>query len=161
MEITRHLNDEELAELLAETRIAGQAEASNDGLEHDPLQRLLRALSGTLLAATDRPEMFWHRQQAAIRSRIVTEGVYKPSIWAILVPTAVALTILAVLLLRPTPLAPVRQVQIDSDDELLAAVEQALETEVPYALAPASLLSEDTTPESSIQYSLKENSNAN
>ncbi|HKN36889.1 MAG TPA: hypothetical protein VJX16_26900 [Terriglobales bacterium] len=143
-------DDVEVAELLA------GASDGETGQEPD-LRRQLSRAHDALLTASERPEIFWYRQQAAIRSRIAMEKTSKQPLWGSLIATS-ALILLTVLLLRPSTVNPVASMQTDSDDELLLAVEQAVQTHVPDALAPASLLSEDTN---ALSQKSKENRNAN
>ena len=72
---------------------------------------------------------------------------------------ASVLILLTMLLLPPDRVNPVAATEMDTDDELLVAVEQVVQTHVPDALAPASLLSEDTT--RLTQNPSKESPNAN
>jgi len=150
MEMNHNRDDVEVAELLA------GASDGETGQEPD-LRRQLSRAHDALLTASERPEIFWYRQQAAIRSRIAMEKTSKQPLWGSLIATS-ALILLTVLLLRPSTVNPVASMQTDSDDELLLAVEQAVQTHVPDALAPASLLSEDTN---ALSQKSKENRNAN
>jgi hypothetical protein len=150
MEMNHNRDDVEIAELLA------GASDGETGQEPD-LRRQLSRAHDALLTASERPEIFWYRQQAAIRSRIAMDETSKQPLWGSLITTS-ALILLTVLLLRPSTVNPVASMQSDSDEELLVAVEQAVETHVPDALAPASLLSEDTN---ALSQKSKETRNAN
>jgi hypothetical protein len=158
MEMNHNWDDAEIAELLARTCDGEAGQRSDCQQEHDRLRQLLSHAHDALLAASERPPTFWYRQQAAIRSRIAIEKTSKQPLWGSLIATSV-LILLTVFLLRPSTVNPVAATQVDADDELLMAVEQAVQTQVPDALAPASLLSEDTNALS--QKSSKENRNAN
>lgn len=131
MQLVRHLNDEELAELLLES-------------DQRELQRTLAALPEWLRSSTQQPEWFWQKQQAKIRERIATS---RRAVWHLLTASAcaLALLVLAVGLLRggraPVPPAPIAQT--DSDQELMIAIEQDVQTSVPEALAPATLLADE------------------
>jgi len=131
MQLIRHLKDEELTDLLLE---ADQRE----------LQQTLAAVPNQLRLRTERPEWFWQKQQAAIRERV---GATRSPAWRLLPACAGALgvAVLATTLLdhgrRPAPPAP--QAQNVSDQELMIAVEQAVQTDVPDALAPAALLADE------------------
>jgi hypothetical protein len=131
MQLIRHLNDEELAELLLEG-------------DQRELQRTLGALPEWLRSSTQQPEWFWQKQQAKIRGRIAAS---RRAVWHVLTASAcaLALLVLAVFLLRggrvPAPPAPIAQT--DSDQELMIAIEQDVQTSVPEALAPATLLADE------------------
>jgi hypothetical protein len=131
MQLIRQLKDEELTDLLLE---ADQRE----------LQQTLAALPKQLRSATDQPQWFWQRQHAAIRGRIAST---RHAAWAVLFApaSALALLVLAVVLLHnghaPNPPAP--QAQSVSDQDLMIAVEQDVQTDGPDALAPAALLADE------------------
>jgi hypothetical protein len=129
MQLVRHLKDEELTELLL------------DG-DQQELQHTLGALPNWLRTAADRPEWFWQRQQAAIRSRMAPakHARVRPAVAG---ASALALTLLALLLLNSGPAPKPTLVQTDSDQELMMAVEEAVHGEVPSALEPATLLAEE------------------
>ena len=98
------------------------------------------ALRAEIGAAAARPETFWRRQRAEILERVGRPAVPPSSLaWA----SAAALLALAVLLSLPgsppTAMAP----QPDPDRQLLLEVQQTLDREVPDALAPASLLTQE------------------
>src|SRR5438128_11638313 len=94
MEMNRNRDDVEVAELLA------GASDGETGQEPD-LRRQLSRAHDALLTASERPEIFWYRQQAAIRSRIAMEKTSKQPLWGSLIATS-ALILLTVLLLRPS-----------------------------------------------------------
>jgi hypothetical protein len=128
MQLINHLSDEELTELLLES-------------EQKEMQQALGSLPDFLRSAAERPEWFWQRQQACIRGRIAAEHAwFRPLItWA----GALALIILALLLLNSGPAPKAVQAQTDPDQELVVAVEESVESEVPAALEPAALLAEE------------------
>jgi len=131
MQLIRHLNNEELTDLLLED-------------DQRELQQRLAALPEQLRSTTEQPEWFWQRQQAAIHRRMAAT---RRAVWPLLTASAGALALLVLALTlphsgsRPTP--PVPQAQTDPDQELMIAVEQAVHTEVPYALEPAALLANE------------------
>lgn len=148
MQFIGHLSDAELTELLQER-------------EQEEMQQVLVSLPDCLRGATERPEWFWQRQQAAIRGRIATEHArFRPfATWA----GALTLMVLALLLLNRgfVPAPQTTQAQADPDQELLIAVESAVDSEGPAALEPASLLayeiSNPARPASRSQHASKEN----
>ena len=135
MEVTRNLSNDELLDL--------QIQSDEQALQDSLVQ--LRS-SGREIA--ERPEYFWQRQSAAIRTRVrETEGRRR---WSI--PLAWAMTVLlagiGVALLRggsaPAPVVQTRPavVAADSDQQLLIAVQQAVQSGVPDSLEPAAYLAE-------------------
>ena len=129
MQLIRHLNDEQLTELLLEG-------------DQRELQPALASLPDWLRSNADQPEWFWQRQRAAIRGRIAAaeRSRFRASLaWA----GTLALSVIAILLLNggPTP-APVHA-QIDPDQEMLLSVEDAVHRDVPAALEPAVLLADE------------------
>ena len=181
MEIVRHLSTEDFATLLL---FAGSASdnatraAWDKGAEHlqecpqcrqeyDGMRRDLSILPEAIRSATDRPQFFWQRQQAAIRSRIAIEEASRRSWRGFAWATIAALIVLAALLLNGAKNKPTTQVEIqpDADQQLLLAIEHAVASGVPESLAPAALLAEDiraaVEPSPATSRSSKENRNEN
>jgi hypothetical protein len=131
MQLIRHLKDEELTDLLLE---ADQRE----------LQLTLAAVPRQLRLSSEQPEWFWQKQQAAIRQRL---GATRHLAWRLLPACAGVLGVAVLgttLLYHARPAAPpAAQAQSVSDQELMIAVEQAVQTDVPDALAPAALLADE------------------
>ncbi len=129
MQLIRQLKDEELTDLLLE----------GEELE---VQRLFADVPQSLRSATERPSGFWQRQLSAVRGRVAARQrrLFHPGVaWA----GALALLLLAVSLLMKSPAPKPVQAQNDSDQELLVAVEQAVETDGPESLEPAALLADE------------------
>jgi hypothetical protein len=145
MEIEPHLSDEQLIGLLT-----GEGRASKHltdcrqcRADYSALQSQFSALPEAVRNATDRAQVFWLRQAAAIRSRIAVEEASSRS-WAGLVwASAASLILVAGLLLNGAKNGARPQAQADPDQELLLAIEHAVATDVPESLAPAALLAED------------------
>ncbi len=128
-------------------------------------KKRFKNLPAALEAGAERPEMFWQRQHAAIRSRIAVEQAStRPWIrfaWA----TALSLIVLAALTLRTQPPLPTTAAPADPDQQLLLSVEQAVHSGVPEALEPAAMLADDisgmveptSVPHSSIKETHSEN----
>lgn len=94
-------------------------------------------------ASVERPEMFWQRQRAAIRSRIaIHEAARRPWLGFIWV-TAVCLIVLASLAVHTSPPLSPAAPQSDPDQQLLVSVEQAIHSGGPQALEPAAMLADD------------------
>jgi hypothetical protein len=145
MEITRHLNDEELTSLLESGKKSSQhlEQCQECQVDFHPLQRNLIAMPQAIRSATDLPHFFWQRQRAAIQSRIAVEEASRRSWVGLVWASAASLILIAGLLLNGAKKPPKAQVQVDPDQELLLAVEHALQSDVPESLAPAALLAED------------------
>lgn len=135
MVVTQHSSNDELMDL----QLASDQQA---------LARTLAALADSMRAVANRPEGFWQQQHAAIQRRIAeseSKSRRAPlrAAWA----AGLALMLIAALLLAngPTPEPPqaATTVTVDADQQLLVAVEQAVQSGVPDALAPASLLAEE------------------
>jgi len=129
MQLMRHLNDEELTDVLLES-------------DDRDLQPLLRGLPGALRSSTDLPEWFWLGQRAAIRRRIAAP----PRAWArplLRWSVVVALFLVALMLLQSGPKPTQSQLRPDPDQELLVAVEDVVQSAGPSSLEPAALLAEE------------------
>ena len=150
MQLICHLKDEELTDLLLE----------GEELE---VRRLFAAAPQSLRSATERPNWFWQRQVSAVLGRVAASQrmLFHPGVaWA----SALALLLLAFSLLMKSPAPRPVQAQNDSDQELLVAVEQAVETDGPESLEPAALLADEisnaqTTPKN--RQVVKENQREN
>ena len=137
MKITQQVNNEELSEI-----ISGSGERS--------VQREFVDLPDALRFAVQRPETFWQSQQAAIETRIASGNSgslfsLRFSMRALTRSFAVALLLFAFALLKTGPnVVPVPQTQSspDPDQELLVAIEQAVQSDGPASLEPAALLAE-------------------
>jgi hypothetical protein len=145
MEIEKHLSEEELADLLS----GGNPQSNHlEGckscqLDVSLLRARLSSMPEAIRSATDLPHFFWQRQRAAIQSRIAVEQASRRS-WAGLVwASAASLILIAALLLNGAKSPSRPQAQPDPDQDLLLAVEYAVQSDVPESLAPAALLAED------------------
>ena len=137
-----HLSEEQIFEAL----LAGDAAAANQHLagcsacaaELDRLRRATAALRHSARTQAERSESFWSRQRRSAASRISRPAV-RPLTWV----AAIAAAILAAMLLpEPRPVAPA-QPATDPDQALLVSVERAVNRQVPQALAPATLLTQE------------------
>ncbi len=98
------------------------------------------ALRAEIGAAAERPGSFWRRQRTEILERLERPAVASRSLaWA----SAAALLALAVLLSLPGGPPKAVAPQPDPDRQLMLEVQQTLDREVPDALAPASLLTQE------------------
>ncbi len=129
MQIVRNLNDEQLTELLVES-------------DERYIRRTFGNLAESTSEAAEQPDCFWQRQRIEIRSKI--SAYEKLSSRAVMtLASAVALVLIGAVLIRPvSPATPVTP-QPDPDQELLMSVEHAVGSDVPAALEPAALLSDE------------------
>jgi hypothetical protein len=129
MRLTRDLNNEEVNEIILDS-------------DQQHVQGTLGPLAEWAQTATDYPDTFWERQQAEIRMRIVASqhSPLRPAAaWA----SAFAVVLLAIIFLNSGPTLPRPAAQNDSDQELLVAVEQSVQSGVPQALEPAAMLADE------------------
>jgi hypothetical protein len=111
------------------------------------LERQFGDLPDALRSAVQRPDIFWQCQQAAIQTRIASgsEGALF-SMRGLTQACALALLLIALALLKtgPSPVTVPAQNQFsaDPDQELLVAIEQAVQSDGPVSLEPAALLAE-------------------
>lgn len=129
----------------------------------EELSSVFPVLAESARIATERPDAFWIRQRAAIRSRIAIEEASKRPLKRLVLASAFALVTLVTLLLKTSsPPAPVPQELVDPDQELLISVERAIQSNGPEALAPAAVLAEEiNSAQSESQRTPKENRYAN
>jgi hypothetical protein len=156
MKIVQQLNNEELPEVIP-------------GSDQQRLQRQFGDLPDALRSAVQRPETFWQTQQAAIQTRITSGSrVSLFSMRALAQACALALALFALALLniglRPVPIPAQTQSSPDPDQELLVAIEQAVQSDGPASLEPAALLAEqiaNPVQKSSSSHFTKESPNEN
>lgn len=142
-----HLTEEQFFNsLLEESPLETQDAAARQHLaacsacsgELDRLHRATSSLRDSAHAQAERPEGFWIRQRRSAASRISGRAA-RPLAWA----AAVAVALLAATLLRePRPAVPAAP-SPDPDHALMVAVEQATRRDIPQALAPAALLTQE------------------
>ncbi len=121
---------------------------------------LFHALPDAIQTVADQPDAFWIRQRASIRSRIAVEQGSRRPLKALVLASALGLMLLVTAVLKTSVPPPVPQAaQVDPDQELLVAVEQALHSDVPEALVPATILADEMTQPTRPQSKEKENAN--
>jgi hypothetical protein len=130
MNLTRHLNNEELSEMILDS-------------DQRHLQSALGGLPECARAATERPDVFWDEQQAQIRKRIAAVSTRTSKRTIIAWAGAFGVILLATLLLYNHPQPRPSRVQNDPDQELLVAVEQTVQSGIPRALEPAAMLADE------------------
>jgi hypothetical protein len=124
-----HLTNDELTEMCLNS-------------DQQRLQEILAALPESARAITEHPDSFWQRQAAQIRVRIAAserQPAWTARAWA----SALALILLGILLLNRGSVPQASRSDNDSDQELFLAVEQAVHSDVPEALAPAAMLADE------------------
>ena len=143
MEIRAHLTDEELTEAVSNPGRGLVAHLDVCDSCRMEVGRLRRALDAGLLGTVP-SEDFWQRQRAAIQERIVVAREARRQRTPRLAWAALAATILLGTLWMNDAEKPAAspQVQID-DQELMIAVDHAMQSDVPEALEPASLLAQE------------------
>ena len=143
MEIRAHLTDDELTEAVWNPGRGLVAHLDVCDSCRTEVGRLRRALGAGLLEAAP-AEDFWQRQRAAIQERIEVVREARTQRTPRLAWAALAATILLGTLWMNDSEKPVtsQQVQID-DQELMIAVDHTMQSDVPEALEPASLLAQE------------------
>ena len=137
-----HLSDGQLFEALlgdsnpmVEAHLASCAECRQ---RMEQLRTTVAAVRRSAHAQAEKPEGFWARQRSAAATR-TSRSPARPLAWAAVIAVAILAT---TLLQQPRPVAPVTSPG-DPDQELLISVERATSRQVPQALAPASLITEE------------------
>ena len=130
MQLTRHLNHEELSQIILDS-------------DQQHLQQTLAALPEWAQALTECPDGFWERQRTDIRKRITSVSQRKSTQTVTAWAGALAIVLLAIFLLSDSSVPRPPGEQNDPDQELLVAVEQSVQSGVPQALEPAAMLAEE------------------
>lgn len=153
MEMIKHLSDEQLTDMLLED-------------DERALRGELPAVAQAARAATDFSDSFWNAQHAKIRARISSPAEKRSRFGALVWATAAVMLMVGALSLDQQHSATLRQAtRTDSDQQLMIAVEDAVNHAGPAALAPAGLLASEINDaylqSSASQESHKENGNDN
>jgi hypothetical protein len=140
MEITPHLNDAELAEFVSDpSKGLGTHLEFCDSCLNEVAR--LRETVAELKQTGDKPQEFWDRQRAAIRTHIAAAPLAPtPRTQRLAWAPVLAVIILAGLLLSggtPAPLTVQPQAAPDPDHQLLLAVERVMQSSGPEAFEPA------------------------
>ncbi|MFB3920200.1 MAG: hypothetical protein ACE145_00680 [Terriglobia bacterium] len=139
-----HLNDEQLiASALGESdRVATLhlGECSRCRQEIESLRGSIGEWVRDVRGAAGASEHFWRRQRQAIAGRIAPHPKLSWKNWA-LATAALTLIVLAAVFYRAP--APVRTAPIVDDNALLLSVQTSLESDVPEALEPVTLLTQE------------------
>ncbi|MGH9492634.1 MAG: hypothetical protein ACRD2K_03955 [Terriglobales bacterium] len=137
-----HLTEEQLLESLLGAKDAGAAQhiagCPECGGQLERLCSATAALRDSARAQAEKPEGFWARQRSAAAAHR-SELPARPLAWAATIAVAV---LAAMLLQKPRPAVPSTPAP-DPDQALLVAVERATRRQVPQALEPAALLTQE------------------
>ena len=152
--MTQHLREDEYSSILA-------GDARQEWLRHikecpdcartlENEQRQIEQIRTLMVAAGTRPESYWAAQHARISVRL--EGQSQRSafpLWRLSLATAALGAVIAVLAMNhpqhqtvQTPRQEVAQAHL-SDDQLMQEMEEVANSEVPAAMEPAHVLTED------------------
>jgi hypothetical protein len=127
--------------------------AKNSFDNHDLPADLAAEWREEAIRRSQRPEAFWSSQEMRIRAHIRSQSARKPRpLW--LATATAALIFLAVLLIapaRPNQLQTPVRATIDTDQELLLAVERALASGTPESLEPLTLLVESSSDHNEVE----------
>lgn len=137
-----HLTEEQIFESLLEAKDAAAlrhlAACPACSGELDRLRLATTTLRASANTQAERPEGFWARQRSSAAARNSGRAV-RPLAWA----AALAAAVLAAMLVQePRPVVPATPTP-DPDQALLVSVERAVNRQVPRALAPAALLTQE------------------
>ncbi len=137
-----HLSDQEIAESLDTdpSREAGDhlAACPTCRAERQRMQATVMDMAAVAREWADRPEIAWDRQARQIMTRARQSPRPAPRWRWAYAPALVGLAALAGIWFQGHTTTPVRPVE--SDEALLAGVQQAVRAEVPAALRPMALL---------------------
>jgi hypothetical protein len=130
MEIIRDLTDEQLTDMLLED-------------DERALRSSLPALPQAARTATDLDDDFWRAQRASIRAKISPAAKRHRRFAALVWATAAALILFAALRIDQRSVTVQKVAQTDPDQQLMIAVENAVDHAGPSALEPAGLLASE------------------
>ena len=137
-----HLTEEQLFEALLGAKDAAAAQhiaaCPECGRQLERLCSATGALRDSARAQAEKPEGFWTRQRTAASVR-TSQHPARPLAWA----AAIAVAMLAATLLQEPRPAPPSTSAPDPDQALMVAVERATQRQLPQALEPAALLTQE------------------
>jgi predicted anti-sigma-YlaC factor YlaD len=143
-----HLNDEQwAAAVLSENDEAAAkhlAECATCREEVRSFAKAAGAAQTQVRKVADQPETFWRRQREGISTRLADGDFIHPwKRWAWVTAT-VTLILLASTLLSRNSAPPLQTAaETDSDDALLLSVQRSIQSDLPQALRPAALLTQE------------------
>ena len=146
--MSRHLSNEQITAAI-------EKQADDAGAEHLAECATCRVELEAFAAASDvarteareaqeLPEAFWARQREAIHQRIAARDFVHPWKRWVWVTATVTLVVLASTLLSRNNAPSTQTVaQPDPDDALMVSVRQSIQSDLPQALKPAALLTQE------------------
>jgi len=143
-----HLSDEQWAAAILESSQGATAEhLSGCAACRDELTSFADAVRATregIRSVAERPESFWRQQREGITTRLASRERYQPWkrwVWA----TASLMLMLwaSTVLHRNAAPSFSPSAQTDPDDALMLSVQQSIRSELPQALRPAALLTQE------------------
>jgi len=143
-----HLNDEQwTAAVLNESDEAAAKHLAECAACREELSAFAAAADSVRAQArqvAEQPEAFWRLQRECINGRLAARDFVHPWKRWVWVTATVTLMLLASTLLPRNAVPPVQTAaQTDPDDALLLSVQQSIQSDVPQALRPAALLTQE------------------
>jgi predicted anti-sigma-YlaC factor YlaD len=103
----------------------------------------IRGVRARIREAAEQPEPFWREQREGVTTRLADHVFPQPWKRFVWVTATVTLVFLATTLLSRNKAPSLPKTEADSDDALLLSVQQSIESDLPQALQPAALLTEE------------------
>jgi hypothetical protein len=143
-----HLNDEQwAAAVVNQNDTAAAIHLAECAACRDEVNFFARASAAARADArklAEQPESFWHRQRHSVSTRIRAREFTHPRrrwIWATATLTLILLA--SALLTRNTRQPAATAAPTDPDDVLLLSVQRSVQSDLPQALRPAALLTQE------------------
>lgn len=146
--MSEHLSDEQWAAVVLneidETAAKHLAVCATCRENIESFRAAAGAAQARVRRVLERPEAFWRRQHQSISARVERRNFFGPWKRLVWVAASIILIVLSSALLSRNGAPPVQTAaQTDSDDALLLSVRQSIQSDLPQALKPASLLTEE------------------
>jgi predicted anti-sigma-YlaC factor YlaD len=142
-----HLSDEQWAAAVLDE--GGQVAAnhlSECAACREEVRSFAEAMAGvraSIRKAAEQPESFWREQREGLTTRLADHASYQPWKRFVWVTATVTLVLLATTLLSRNKVPSPPKSNAESDDALLLSVQQSIASDLPQALQPAALLTEE------------------
>jgi len=146
--MNEHLDDEQWAAAVfnesGEAAATHLAECATCREEVRSFASVAGAAQSQTRKAVEQPEAFWRRQRENISDRVSARDFTHPWRRWIWVTATMTLILLASTLLSRNSAPPAQTAaQTDPDDALLLSVQQSIQSDLPQALKPAALLTQE------------------